>query len=207
MEENLKTLLTNPFDGKGDFQAECEEIAKKLFSHYCINCNGKEYYFAEIEFYYRNEEIDKWNNDWNKVTYSNRDGYEASSLFYHLSGVDICFECTAKRYGGILIRSVVEKKGNEDIITVGPLTCVNKMLNDCKGNKMPSIEKTEARNIEVRPTYRYLGKDDFKKIESSNNKDGHLMLAFFDNKLEESKWNKARSSYYKNRLIKYIDKK
>lgn len=108
--EELKNLLTNPFDGKEDFQAVCEEIARKLFSHYCINCNGKEYYFAEIEFYYRNEEISKWNNDWNKVTYSNRTGYEAGSLFYHLSGVDICFECTEKRYGGILIRSASIRK-------------------------------------------------------------------------------------------------
>lgn len=215
IKEKLMGLLSNPFEGlennnasEFQFQNKCKKIAEELLKNYCIHCGEKTYYLAEIEFYYRDKDIAKWDNEWNKVTYSNRNGFEAGSLFYHLSGVDICFDCTANRYGGILIRSIVEKNNNDEIITIGPLTCVNKMLNDCKGDKMPFVDKTKlVRSIEICSTYRYLGKKDFNKIGSSdNNKDENLMLAFFDKKLEEAKWNKARSSYYKERLLKHIDK-
>lgn len=52
--EKLIEKLNNPFDGlsKEEFQDKCFEIAEDLFCNYCINCNKKEYYFVELEFYY-----------------------------------------------------------------------------------------------------------------------------------------------------------
>ena len=50
--EELKKLLTDPFDGVKDINGKVEEIAKELFCNYYIDCNGKKFYFAEIEFYY-----------------------------------------------------------------------------------------------------------------------------------------------------------
>mgnify|MGYP003292429639 CR=1 FL=1 len=44
---------------KDEFQKTCSDIAKDLFCNYCINCNGREYYFAEMEFYYWEKK--KWN--------------------------------------------------------------------------------------------------------------------------------------------------
>ena len=63
--ENLIEKLINPFAGldKDEFQNKCNEIAKTLFNDYCINCNGKEFYLAEIEFYY--QEKNKWDDKWN----------------------------------------------------------------------------------------------------------------------------------------------
>ena len=133
MEELIK-LLENPFDDvttKEAFQTKCEEIATKLFNDYCINCNGKKFYFAEIEFYYWQKE--KWKEKWNKVTYA-RDGYNGGDLFFHLSGIDICFESTFDKnndfknphFGGILIRSIIEKHNN---VTSGPWNVMMKILN------------------------------------------------------------------------------
>lgn len=209
--EELKKLLTDPFnkveknDLKG-FQAKCKDIAEDLFCNYCIKCNGKEYYFAEIEFYYYDEK--RFTDDWNEVTYE-RDGYNPGDLFYHLSGMDICFDSHLLKIkgkkvgcgGGILIRSIVDTK---EEITVGPLTCVNKILNACKGGEMPKIDfAPRQRNCIPKETYRYLGKNDFEAIPKKKNKDGELKLAFFDSSLSEKAWNEARSSYYKNRLVKY----
>ena len=67
--EDLIQSLTNPFDGleendlKG-FQDKCKTIANEMFRNYCINCNGKEYYFAEIEFYYY--ETGRWDKDYHR---------------------------------------------------------------------------------------------------------------------------------------------
>ena len=218
--EYIKKKLKDSFnslEGNSEkFKNECSSIAKDLFSLYCIKCgNEKVFHFAEIEFYYYNH---TWfNKEWNEVTYPRT--CAAGAIFYHLSGMDICFESnlpkdfkkeSASFGGGILIRSIWEKydKGNK-IITVGPLTCVNKILNACDGEQMPKLEKLPAsEQIDIKPaeTYRYLGKDDFKAIQENKNKDGELKLAFFDSSLSQKEWNKARSSYY-DRLVLNSDKK
>ena len=181
--EELKILLENPFNDyqKDDlvgFQGKCAEIAKKLFENYCINCNGKKFYFAEIEFYYWQK--DKWNDKWNKVTYA-RDGYNAGDLFFHLSGVDICFDSTFDKnngfknphFGGILIRSIID---TDNKIISGPLNCKDVFLNTCKGGEMPKLDKQSGnRNLSIEATYRSLGKTDMER-----NIDSGLNLCFFD---------------------------
>lgn len=216
MEERIDfNFLKNPFDGltsdnvKG-FQNKCLEIAEKLFKEYCIQCGEKKYYFAEIEFYYY--EKGKWDKNWNDVTYERN--ANAGELYYHLSGVDICFLSTLAKEkgkkigsgGGILIRSIWDGKNKESLI-VGPLTCVNEMLNACKGGSMPNVKHVEQRKCMPKGTYRYLGKNDFDSIVKENNKDGKLKLAFYNNTdIDENAWNKARSSYYSKRLTKYDTK-
>ena len=210
--EEIKKILKNPFDNlKGNhenFQKACSDLATKLMKEFCIQCGNKKYYFAEIEFYYYDH---TWfNKEWNEVTYPRT--CAAGAIFYHLSGMDICFESNLPKDfkkkkagfgGGILIRSIWEKddKGNK-IITVGPLTCVNKILNACDGKQMPKLEKLPAsEQIDIKPeeTYRYLGKDDYKNIDDCKNKDGKLKLSFYDN--AEDLWKNAKTSYY-NRLIR-----
>lgn len=217
--KQLHEMLKNPFGGlvkgnENEFQKECARIAHELLSSYCIKCNDREYYFAEIEIYYYEE--DKWDDKWNEVTYE-RNGYQAGDLFYHLSGVDVCFESDLKKDkgifsgkgGGILIRAMIDSKATNDqnALIVGPLTCKDKMLNACKGGKMPKLMIcANKRIVETNPAYRFLGKDDFEKIETSsneqhlNNKDGNLKLAFYDSSIKPEDWNLARSSYYVNRF-------
>ena len=195
--------LKNPFenltkDNKQAIQEKCKGIATELFSNYCILCKTKKYYFAEVEFYYWQK--DKFEENWNKVTYC-RKGYSAGNLFYHLSGLDICFDCEKERYGGILVRSIIDGNG---VLTIGPLTCKNIILNECGGLSMPRLSPTATRNCDVKPTFRYLGETDFEKINKGEaNKDGNLKLAFFDKNIEKSQWDKSRPSYY-DRLIKFI---
>ena len=113
--EELYELLKKPFDGLSkdeDIQGRCRSIAQELFDNYCIKCKEKEYYFAEIEFYYY--EKGKWEEEWNKVTYPRE--CKAGGLFYHLSGVDICLDSNLRKEkgvfsgkgGGLLIRSIVD---------------------------------------------------------------------------------------------------
>lgn len=191
--EKLIEKLKNPFDGltEDGFKSTCFNIAKELFSNYCINCDGTEYYFAEIEFYYWNK--GKWDEKWNRVTYP-RDGYEAGSLFYHLSGFDICFDSSYKKekFGGILVRSVMNE--NNEVIT-GPLTCKDKILNTCGKRNMPLLEKiTKKRDWQpqVEQTNRMLGKEDMK-----NKIDKDLNLCFYDSKIDN--WNPKKKRFDKRK--------
>ena len=204
--ENIKPLKP---------EATFRPIANNLMNNYCIKCGGKEYYFAEIEFYYYREEDkkmfeEKKEKNWEDVTYPRKSN--AGDLFYHLSGIDICFESDLEKQdkggklgygGGILIRAIVNANDSQKLI-VGPLTCKDEILNACEGEKMPSLEPaSKKRNIKPSETYRYLGKTDFDSIDEKGNKDGNHKLAFYDAiTLSPSLWNKARSSYYDSRLTR-----
>ena len=193
--EELIEKMKNPFEGiekedKAGFQRICSEIAGSLFSNYCIQCNGTLYYFAEIEFYYF--EKGKWEEDWNNVTYA-RDKYEAGTLFYHLSGVDICFDSyySNKRFGGILVRSV---RCNDGTLITGPLNCKDILLNSCKGTTdSPLLSKRKiVSKVMLRSTKRLLGKTDMEK-----NIDGTLKLCFYDGTIQS--WNTPRDWYDKKK--------
>jgi hypothetical protein len=190
--EELYELLRNPFDGLSkdeDTQERCRRIAQELFDNYCIKCKEKEYYFAEIEFYYWQK--DRWEKDWNKVTYP-RDGYKAKDLFFHTSGIDICFESSYDdaKFGGILVRSVIDKENN---IIAGPWNCMLHILNECKGGEMPRLEKSQPRSHipQIKATYRALGEKDI-----INEKKGPLSLCFYD-AIPEDRWRFEKESYDK----------
>ena len=186
--KELNDFLKEPFN-KGDkdwFQKECKEIADELFKKYYINCNNRKFYFAEIEFYYYEEGV--WDDDWNKVTYA-RDGYKAGDLFYHLSGIDVCFNSQYKlkpvKFGGILIRAIKDENKN---IIAGPLNCKDEILNACKGKEMPKLicDDSQMQDIEVLSTYRALGKNDIDKEKDR--------LCFYD-KNKQLEWNPEKERY------------
>ena len=181
-------FLEKPFDELKEvkvekFQDKCKEIATTLFNEYGIKCGDTIFRFAEIEFYYY--EKGKWEEDWNKVTYA-RDGYKGGDLFFHLSGVDICFDssCTCNngqgKFGGILVRSIVEgetQKVTESNLTTGPFNSMLRILNACKEkSQMPRLERLKTSlQIDFKPIHRALGKTDMKKFENSNRE-----LGFYD---------------------------
>lgn len=202
--EDIKKLLKPPFDDLKEYciqnyQEECSEIAKELFCNWCINCNGKEYYLAEIEFYYYDSKLylhDKKQFKWQKVTYA-RDGYNAGDLLYHLSGIDICFESSYNnqeaKFGGILIRAIKEVNDKNGTIIAGPLVCKDEILNACKGGNMPLFcEATKKRKLTPKATYRALGKVD---IDKDNDR-----LCFYDSS-KNNNWNPTIDKYDKEKGI------
>ena len=184
--------LKNPFDGISNyecFKAKCRDIASKLFNNYGIKCNNKIFRLAEIEFYYYDSEQylkDPSHHKWQEVTYPRND-YKGGELFYHLSGIDICFDSQYKeksgKFGGILIRSI---KDGEKIIA-GPLNCKDEILNACKNGKMPKLKKVSGKQ-EIKPaqTYRSLGK---------TGTDIHDGLCFYDASIIKGDWNPLRYRY------------
>lgn len=142
----FRELLQKPIDGmnSGNFQEKFKFIAQNLFKKCYISCGDKKYYFAEIEFYYFDKDKNKGlNNSWNEKTYP-RDGKEAGKLFFHNSGVDICFDSSFEdgKFGGILIRSL--KTENGKFIT-GPWVCMFEMLNASSVN-LPKLELLKEEN-------------------------------------------------------------
>lgn len=142
MEEKFD-FLKNPFNeitarNIKEFQDKCYEIAERLFMEYCIQCGKKKFYFAEIEFYYYDK--NSFNQKWNEKTYPRTDK-DAGTLFFHYSGVDICFESKFSngKFGGILIRSLKVEDKETKFIT-GPSVCMLELLNVCvEQNVLPEL--------------------------------------------------------------------
>ena len=139
---NIDAIVSNP-----DIDSELKRIAKVLMNEYCIS-NGGEYIYrpVEIEFYI-----------YDKVKHPDthvypRDKKEAGELFFHLSGMDICFKSSLEegRFGGILIRALERVKDGETIRIGGPLTCVNEVLNTAKSHT--GIQVVHCCNHMSRPT-------------------------------------------------------
>ena len=183
--------LKNPFDGISNyecFKAKCRDIASKLFNNYGIKCNNKIFRLAEIEFYYYDSEQylkDPSHHKWQEVTYPRND-YKGGELFYHLSGIDICFDSQyneeSGRFGGILIRSIKDGKK----IIAGPLNCKDEILNACKNGEMPKLIEVSGKQ-EIKPvqTYRSLGK---------TGTDIHDGLCFYDASIKGD-WNPLKDRY------------
>ncbi|MBR3980843.1 MAG: hypothetical protein IKJ98_06765 [Bacteroidales bacterium] len=167
MGKDLKTLLTNPFDNckknsLDDFKGNCLDIATKMLRNYCIQCGDKKYYFAEIEFYYyekdKRDEKGKWDEKWNEKTYP-RKNKNAGDFFFHYSGFDICFNSNfdknSAKFGGILIRSLKDDKGN---FITGPSVCSLEILNTCFELKTwPELKPCTNQNCKIckKPIKRY----------------------------------------------------
>lgn len=193
-------------------------IAKNLFNHFCIECGSDRFFFGEIEFYYFDE--NNRNPHWDEETYP-RKNKEYGDIFYHLSGMDICFEGNLTKPenkltkqecklcgkgGGILVRSVIRESDGK--LFVGPLTCANELLNSCNGKTMPRIVGVEGRNVDPTPVHRYFGErylDNLKnKDQKTKNKDGNLKLAFYDaTAFNDSINNKKDTAKYCEKRIKY----
>ena len=123
-----------------------ESIAEGIICHsYIDNGSDTKYIPIEIEFYYHSPRLPfKQDENYEKdhITYP-RDIKESGKLLYHYSGIDICFqsknsESEGSEFGGILIRSLLKIKDNNEEIIYGPLCCKDVLLNEA--NKLPSLE-------------------------------------------------------------------
>ena len=172
--ESIKTIIREAvknLKSANDFR----DLAEKIIRNYHIKCGEKTYRFSEIEFYYYDKE--KFNDEWNWKTYARTDK-EAGELFFHYSGVDICFDSSFDKgfFGGILIRSLFDET-NKLYIT-GPLLCANEILNSCSSSGgWPQIEKTEEYHCEIEAIGRY-------GINYSVGYDFKDNLCYYDKKLE-----------------------
>lgn len=105
------------------------KIANLLINKHVIESGKKKYHIVELEFYYYSKQ-DPTPDD---VTYPRCDK-KAGQLFFHYSGMDICFMCDAAKdpayYGGILVRCVSDGKE----FYGGPLVACNEILNAATSN-------------------------------------------------------------------------
>ena len=200
MEDLIGKFLQKTLEEKNGktIEEKFETIAKGLINNFYINCDNKDYYFAEIEFYYYDKV--NFNEKWNRETYPRTDK-EAGDLFFHYSGCDICFksvineEINDVKFGGILIRSLYDKVIDKYI--TGPTVCANEILNSCsKSRRMPDIKyKEQVYNCEVKSIERY-GITQYENEE----------LCFYDsrlpnrcsNKFENIKWDFDKKNDGKN---------
>lgn len=134
-----------------------EGLAKILFNQIDILAGNERYSFAELEFYYFKNGV--FDSEQYQVTYPRTKN--AGRLFWHLSGIDICFESDIETgyYGGILIRSIVKEDGS---LITGPMCCSDELLNscvECRRDDIPAtipmlVDKETQPNIELKTTIR-----------------------------------------------------
>lgn len=101
---------------KKEILTEFEEAAKLLMNLCSIQKGEKEYEIVDIEFYMYNIQHP------DVITYP-RDMKMGRWLF-HPSGVDLTFDSTPDRFGGILIRGIRNVNDDNDQI-LGPQKCVD----------------------------------------------------------------------------------
>lgn len=169
-----------------------EGLARTLFNKIDILAGNDRYSFAEIEFYYQNT---IFKGGQYKDTYPRTKN--AGNLFWHLSGIDICFETDKEKgsyYGGILIRSIVKEKDGS--LITGPMCCSDELLNSCvesSTNESPAIipilvDKEKELDIEPMSTIR-------QGIEADKAK-GALDFCFYT---KRSSWQNHKKYYYSAR--------
>ncbi len=171
-----------------DLQKYFEGLAKTLFNQIDILAGKDRYSLAEIEFYYQNA---IFKDGQYKDTYARTK--TAGRLFWHLSGIDICFESKEKEgyFGGILIRSIIKEDGS---LITGPMCCSDELLNSCVQSssiEKPSIipilvDKEKELNIEPLSTIR-------QGIEADR---GGLEFCFYT---KRDSWTNYKGNYYSAR--------
>jgi hypothetical protein len=124
MDTQIKSLLEFPsdFSEKG-----LKDLAQEIMNKVCI-FNGKyKYHPIEIEFYMYDK--DKHPD----ILVYPRDAKEAGTIFFHMSGIDICFQSSIETglFGGILIRAIERDSDGKQF--GGPLICKDEILNSAAG--------------------------------------------------------------------------
>lgn len=168
-----------------------KEIAKVLFERYDIliyDSKGEAHYysFAEVEFYYHKKGV--LNRDVDNCVYPRT--CEAGKFLWHDTGVDICFksECDIENYyfGGILIRSLIEKESNQ--IIGGPGRCANELAFLCKAGESPHLyPKVKKEEVDLYQTIR-------QGIGCDVDKDGKtakVKFCYFI-KMKNRNWNRTK---------------
>jgi hypothetical protein len=138
--ESFKLLFANFNDL--DVQNEFQRIATSLMNEYVLIANKSKYRLAEIEFYMyekgKHEDtfihanvLDDKKPNIAKILQS-----KMAKWYYHYSGIDITFgniEENGSRFGGILLRGLIEVGGEPTPDLIGPLKIKNTLLNQYSG--------------------------------------------------------------------------
>ena len=196
----LNAILENPLDFIDSTDREeiinqipnlFKKIAKVLFERYDIliyDSKGKKHYysFAEVEFYYHKKDV--LNRDVDNCVYPRT--CEAGKFLWHDTGVDICFksECNIEDYyfGGILIRSLIDKESNQ--IVGGPGRCANELAFLCKAGESPHLyPKVKKEEVELYQTIR-------QGIDCDVEKDGETAKVEYCYliKMKDRNWNREK---------------
>lgn len=140
---------------------ELKELADKLMKGYCIYNGQYQYRPIEIEFYI----YDK-NDHPDRHVYP-RDNKSAGELFFHYSGMDICFKSSFKdgRFGGILIRAL--ERNEDKQLFGGPLVCVNEVLNNAIIKCV--VKKIDEQEEEAEEYGRRVGINEFENLTDRDN--------------------------------------
>lgn len=101
---------------KTEILTEFQETAEIFMNDCSIQKGEKEYEIVDIEFYMYNSQHP------DVITYPRV--MEMGRWFFHPSGVDLTFQSTPDRFGGILIRGIRNVDDDNDQI-LGPQKCVN----------------------------------------------------------------------------------
>lgn len=195
--EQLKNKLINPLTGLESsnlkmIENEFSIIANSLICNYCMKADTRIFRFAEIEFYYHMKGV--WDQEWNRVTYPRNKN--AGELFYHYSGVDICFQTHLDGeggyidFGGILIRSLIEvdENGRPQQLHAGPQYCANLMLNACN-ETLPKLDVAEGINCRIKTAIRF----GIEKAEREREEKADFNLCFYIDSINDNQlnWNEA----------------
>lgn len=149
-EKGFKDFFTMPNPDK------IKEFAEYLMSHYCLDNGTDKYQLLEMEIYNDDMEYNQMTEDKKKdknITYPRVK--KALDIFYHYTGLDICFESNGKTHsGGILIRAVKKLDGGEDTFIGGPLKLKDTILNEAT-SKIYAKALNQVLSVELnKPTLR-----------------------------------------------------
>lgn len=136
-----------------------QSLATEIMNKYCIKNGNYIYHPVEIEFYI-------YCADHQDIHVYPRDDKKPGEIFFHLSGMDICFESSLEKgcFGGILIRALERRKaGEETRIIGGPLICKDEVLNT-------ATEKCEVKKLETPLPYKEAQKSQRQGINPDKKK-------------------------------------
>jgi len=171
-------------------QASFDALARQLFSHYVIKRGEIEFRFLEVELYYFGPNHQDWRDVDKKVPFVyERYCDQIGTFFHHQSGVDICFagkvtaDGTDSDGGGILIRSLLRKEGNQESVVTGPWDCADALFQYLTPVSVPLltyIDKDLCSANDICHT---------KRCNANCMKDAEEFLCFYDNRyVSNGKW-------------------
>ena len=151
-----KLCMISQIKNSDEIQQYFKDVANYLFNRVAISAGADKYTFIEVEFYYYQKGMEGMKGIFEGPVYNCTypRTRKAGQFFWHLSGLDICFESSEKNefFGGILIRSLL-KNGTE--IIAGPMRCMNELMNSCETGMPTLVEKEQISKEEAIPTARY----------------------------------------------------
>lgn len=194
--ETLK--IDSLLDEKGLDSGKLQQLANTIMQEYCIVNGPYRYYPIEIEFYIYDKEKHP-----DRHVYP-RDNKSAGELFFHYSGMDICFESSLDngRFGGLLIRALERFQNNKkDAEFGGPLVCVNEILNNAEDKcEIKHISRPESEKVHAVQFGRRVGikgEDKYSKAQYRFIKEGlkEIKMARLTYNFDEPGPNKYSPTY------------